>query len=604
MKCAIDFETFYSAEYSVRDLGSFQYCRDPRFHAYCVSFAREDGVRYCGDPRGFDWNLIIGNDVFMHNATFDEQVLLRLQRDGIAPVDLGISVHDTADMAAYFGSGRSLKDAAKNFLGHKLQKDTRDKMKGKSWDTIRDTPLGQELLRYAQQDADETLALGMLLLPKWPEVEQRASQIGREAGRRGLPLDLEYLECCHRHLVTLTHQYLQDIPWYPQEKPLSPGAMRAEARKNGMWFPASLDIRDPEATRWIEEFQDKYPWVRAIRDYRRANTLANRVSNLWNGREGARFPCELLYFGAGTTGRWSGGGVVLRRRWASGGEESGRKFNPQNMPRKPMYGVDLRYCLAAPPGQRFYIADYNQIECRLLLWRAGDTEMLDLIRKGTHPYIAYGIKNLGAPPGFSKAHELYPLAKALVLGAGYQAGGRAFKRVARTLAGLDVTEDRAVELIRQYREANPRIVQYWYRHQRFLEYSANHQDPTHEILLKSGRVLRYYNPRVAGVNDWGRPQIEVQYTMGTEPDKAYGGLLTENEIQATARDVLRDGWVALVDAGFDVLFTVHDEYVILGPADGTQEFSAKIREVLATSSPWAEGCPLTVDIAVAEHYEK
>ncbi len=603
MLAAIDFETFYSDDYGLRTMSAFRYCADPRFDAYCVSFAREDGVRFAGHPTEFNWDLVRGCDLFMHNATFDGLVWRRLQKDGKAPA-LSARIYDTADMVAYLGSMRNLQAAAKNFLGATLSKDVRDKMKGVHWDQIKGTPLGTELLTYAQQDADTTLALGTLLLPRWPEVEREVSRIGREKGWRGMPVDVEYLGYCKKHLDTLVHEHLCSIPWYPDAKPLSVASMREEARKCGIGFPASLDKRDAEAEKWFTEHSEKYPWVRAIRDYRRTNTLLGRINSLWDNQVNGWVPFELLYFGAGTTGRWSGGGVVLRRRGAKGTEEGKGKFNWQNMPRDAQCGVDLRYCAMAPEGQTFYCPDYSQIECRLLLWRAGDTRMLDLIRNGVHPYKAYAIAHLGATESLDKKDPLYLTAKACVLGCGYQAGGTAFQRAAKALAGLDITLERSTELVKGYRAANPLIVEFWKKHQMYLNLSANKSDPTHEVELASGRVLTYFNPRHAGENQWGLPQVEVQYTMGDVPDKIYGGLLTENEIQATARDVLRDGWVALDKAGIDVALTVHDEYVILGPDHDHADFEHEVNAILKKSSPWAEGCPLDVGMVRTNHYEK
>jgi DNA polymerase len=294
----------------------------------------------------------------------------------------------------------------------------------------------------------------------------------------------------------------------------------------------------------------------------------------------------------------------VKGRYQRESNEGGGKFNVQNMMRDPMYGVDLRYCFKAPEGHMFYIADYAQIECRLLLWRVKDTIMLDKIRGGMSPYVAFAVSFLGADPNMKKTDRLYLSGKACVLGGGYQAGTDAFQRTAKNLAGLEIDKAEAERLKNIFRENNPRIVGWWKKHQMYLQMSAAAGDPTHEIELASGRVLRYFNPRQNGTTSWGSPQYEAQYAMGDEPEHIYGGLITENEIQATARDVLRDGWVALEKAGLPVLWTIHDEYVILGPEKGQEEYCQEIRKVLASSSPWAEGCPLDVNIAVTEHYEK
>ena len=49
------------------------------------------------------------------------------------------------------------------------------------------------------------------------------------------------------------------------------------------------------------------------------------------------------------------------------------KFNPLNMPRDG----HLRACLMAPPGHRMIVADKNAIECRLLNYLAGQTDVVE-----------------------------------------------------------------------------------------------------------------------------------------------------------------------------------------------------------------------------------
>jgi hypothetical protein len=160
--------------------------------------------------------------------------------------------------------------------------------------------------------------------------------------------------------------------------------------------------------------------------------------------------------------------------------------------------------------------------------------------------------------------------------------------------------------VKAYREANPRVVAYWAKHHRGLAMSANHQDPTHEVELASGRWLKYYDPICAGTDSYNRPSYKVRYALGEEHESCYGGLLTENEIQATARDVLRDGWVALEAKGFDVPLTVHDEYVALGPSNPAEQedYKHEFERIATSSSPWAEGCPISLKLKVFEHYQK
>jgi NDP-sugar pyrophosphorylase family protein len=75
--------------------------------------------------------------------------------------------------------------------------------------------------------------------------------------------------------------------------------------------------------------------------------------------------------------------------------------------------------------------------------------------------------------------------------------------------------------------------------------------------------------------------------------------------QSVARDVLRDAWIALVDAGYDVNWTVYDEFVVPVPEDADLEAArADVRRLMVSSSPWAEGLPLDAEIEIADHYKK
>ena len=76
-----------------------------------------------------------------------------------------------------------------------------------------------------------------------------------------------------------------------------------------------------------------------------------------------------------------------------------------------------------------------------------------------------------------------------------------------------------------------------------------------QIRLPSGGVLFYPGARVEGrkisykVFDKGRVRQE----------KIYGGLLTENVVSATARDIMLSSMRKLEESGFENLGTVHDE---------------------------------------------
>ena len=135
---AIDFETYYDEECTIVKLGIYHYLRHPKSDIYLVSIATDTGVKYVGHPKDFDWGTISGPEwVWLsHNAQFDFPVFTRIQELGVGNTHKVTELahwHDTADLTAFLGLPRSLKDASKYLLGQEISKDTRDKMKGKRW---------------------------------------------------------------------------------------------------------------------------------------------------------------------------------------------------------------------------------------------------------------------------------------------------------------------------------------------------------------------------------------------------------------------------------------------------------------------------------------
>jgi len=127
---AVDFETFYSRDYSVRDLGVHRYVNDPRFDAYLVALWSPD-FQWVGNPADAPWGEVDGQLWVSHNRQFDEAVFIRLQQLGIVHADSGpIEWYDTAALAAFLQAPRNLAGAAKELLGTELSKDVRDKLKG------------------------------------------------------------------------------------------------------------------------------------------------------------------------------------------------------------------------------------------------------------------------------------------------------------------------------------------------------------------------------------------------------------------------------------------------------------------------------------------
>lgn len=128
---AIDFESYYDTDTSVTTMGAWHYARATDI--YLVSMYFDDGDAYAGPPFNAPWDECDGLDWIMHNAAFDLTLFDALVESGTVPPVKPRFVYDTADLAAYLGYPRSLKEAASELLGIKMSKDTRTNMKGMIW---------------------------------------------------------------------------------------------------------------------------------------------------------------------------------------------------------------------------------------------------------------------------------------------------------------------------------------------------------------------------------------------------------------------------------------------------------------------------------------
>lgn len=596
---SLDTESFYSGDVSITTLGIYHYLRHPEQEIYMVSIATDTGIRYAGHPKDFDWTQIAGPDwVWLsHNAQFDLPVFERLQELGVGNTRMVTELeawHDTADLTAFLGYPRSLKAASEHLLGQQISKETRDQMKGKRWETM-SPEFKQEVIDYAIKDAVNCLDLWLQHGHKWPEEERQISAMTRNMALRGVPLDVEGLDRDINKLEADIWSLIQSIPWKDEphsdaskakkgeKRPLlSPTAFRDECAKLGIEAPASLAQGNEEAEQFFETYGEKYPWIRAVGNYRKANkhlatlkTMRARVQpNGW-------MTYGLKYFGA-HTGRDSG--------------ESG--INLQNIPKGRVSGVDIRAKIKAPDGYTLVVCDLSQIEPRCLHWLADDTTTLDYIRRIPDLYEAQA-RAWGIWDGEGSMKKVAPdvrhTMKQLALGLGYGMGAKRFADVA------DVSDAEAVRLTKLYRAKNPDVLKLWKKLEAPMAQTA--RDPVNKdcsIHLPSGRAMRY--KRVAVRNDGLTAEIPKGRALMRVP--YWGGILCENVVQATARDVFMHQCLKIEEAGIPVIMRVHDEAVCLVKESEAEARLAQIIQIMSTAPSWAPGLPLAAEGGLTKVYTK
>lgn len=594
---AIDFETYYDDEISIIPLGIHHYLQ--KTDIYLVSIATDTGIKYVGHPKGFDWSQIAGPDWtwLSHNAQFDLPVFQRIQElevGNTCEVRELAAWHDTADLTAYLSLPRSLKEASKHLLNQEISKDTRDKMKGQQWEAM-SPEFRAEVELYALKDAENCLEIWLRHGNLWPERERKISQKTREMALRGVPLDIAGLKNDIDKLTLDLWELRQAIPW--KDEPhrdsakarkgetvalLSPIALREECAKNGLTAPTSFAQDDPEAEEFFNKYSEKYPWVRAVRDYRKAGKHCSTLKTMLQRADSqGNMAYGLKYFGA-HTGRDSG--------------DSG--LNMQNLPKGVVSGVDIRAKIKAPEGYTLAIVDLSQIEPRCLHWLAEDEKTLQYIREIPDLYEAqaraWGIWD-GEGSMKKVAPDIRHMMKQLALGLGYGMGAKKFADV----AGVDSAE--ALRLTALYRSKNPKVTQLWKKLEKpMFETALDPDDKTYEVHLPSGRKLRYRGVTATG----GSLQAFIPRGRSMMQLKFWGGVICENLVQGTARDVFMEQCLRIEEAGIPVIMRVHDEAVCLVPEESAQERLNQIISIMSTAPEWAPGLPLAAEGGLSKTYKK
>lgn len=594
---AIDFETVYTEDVSVRIMPTVNYCLHPVAVPYLVAVYNEE-FQYTGEPEQFNWDVLKDHTLIMHNAHFDGVVLKRLHREGKIPAwVLDLPIVDTADMSSYLRHPRALGDLVSVlFPDVKLEKAIRTKAKGKTARDVQGEGWWQDMVKYGGEDAEYTYKVWQQLSDRWPLHERKLSKMNRDSCWKGIHIDInlahQYLEQLNSELSKLERSIPWD--WSDHKTPASPKMIRQQCREDGIECPASFAEKSPECAMWEEKHAEKYPWVRCLRDWKKRNFLRSRIKQLVDGvDENNIYHYDLKYCGA-DSGRYSAG-------FGDGGSN---RFSVHNMPRIPSFGIDIRKLLIAREGHSLMIWDLAQIEPRLVHWLTGNTELLTRIREtGVSVYQAEAEtcynrtwKNLK-----KEDPELYSFIKAQYLGCQYQCSGGKFQLLAKTMAGMDLTEAQAKKIVDDFRSNNPKVPCLWYKLQEQVKVAASKNENL-TIVLPSDRSLVYFNVRK------GPFGFEAQFTRGSKLYyKIYGGHLTNNLIQGAGRDVFCENMLRLSDTEFGTpLWHAHDEGINEVPDEiANDPKKQKELERLVTTSPaWGEDLPLGTEIVVSKHYLK
>jgi DNA polymerase I-like protein with 3'-5' exonuclease and polymerase domains len=576
---AVDFESYYDKDCSISVYGPRGYFSHPKFDAYMVSVVGDNGYEFCGHPKDFDWALLSGQRVLSHNASFDEGLYLYGVEQGWWPTTPYKEWLCTADLTAFLGRPRALKKAVKDVFDVELSKETRDNMKGLDWAEM--TPeFKAEVIQYALDDSRWCLKIWQELESQWPDYERYYSAHTRKICRRGIPVDEKLIEQNAGKLRIALFEAQQSIPWRDSGALLSPAQAKKACREAGIIPPKSWAMGDEECESWLDQHAETFPWVYAVRSYRRINALLKKVEAFEKGTFDERYYGGLMYCGAHTK-RFSG---------------SGGNLNLQNLPRKEMFGVDLRGQIKAPEGSSFVVVDLSQIEVRTLCWLAKDLVTLNEIRNTDDMYEAFAIRFGLWRKERGSMKELNPslrqTVKGMVLGCGYGASAKKYAMI------MKCSLEEASKSVRLYQNKMKKVVELWRKFEREIKMSAKSGE--YQIKLPSGNSMHYKSVSktadslVCTMVRNGKPMLV----------RPWYGMITENCSQSLARDIFCYHLRQIEEAGHKIILHVHDEVVIECADADVERTLAEVVALMRTPPPWIPDIPLDADGHAVKIYTK
>lgn len=313
---------------------------------------------------------------------------------------------------------------------------------------------------------------------------------------------------------------------------------------------------------------------------------------------------------------------------------------------KPLCTIDditsalIRPCLLASPGHIFCIADYAQVEARGAAKLAKEMKMLSAFAEGRDIYREFAAMMFGVPLEEVTKNQRQ-IAKSAVLGCIYGLAETKFNvYAANNQANLDdagVTAGFVVESFRNTytniagwkpkRGDSFRVGGLWKDYDKavkdavrtrvpqFVAYCRFHmQGRDLLITLPSGRELYYPNARIEdiippycfapGFTGNIAPKATVVYDSERGQKSLYGGLITENIVQAMCRDMLATALIELQLAGLRVVAHIHDEIIVECLIGQETETLRKMVEIMSRVPRWIDGFPLVVEGYTCPRFNK
>lgn len=650
----IDIETYSSVD--IKESGAYKYIEAPDFEILMISYAFDKGPVKIVDlaqggsiPDEFEEALFNPECLKVaHNAVFERLSFKRIGYDIPAKY-----WYCTLVKAAYCGLPLSL-DAVSKVLNLEDKKLNTGKALinyfscpckptkingGRTRNYPEHAPEKWEM--YKEYNMFDVLAereiFYRLEAYEIPEIERRMYELDQEVNDRGILVDIElansavHVDNICTGLLTKRAQELTGL-----QNPNSTTQIKKWVeRRTGVTVPSLSKDEMPDLREKFKKYADVIELL-DIRGKLSKTSIKKYYAMLNCAMQDRRCRGLFQFYGANRTGRWAG--RLLQLQNLSKNHVSNISL-PRNLVRlKDWDAIEMIYgdvpdilsqlvrtALIAPEGKTFAVADFSAIEARVISWLANEEWRMEVFKGDGKIYEATGSKMFNVPiSSITKGSALRDKSKISELALGYEGSLGALRRMGGERMGLSETE--MISLVRKWRLANPSIVKLWKELDEASKESVRYQRPVKctcknivfdcdskfmTVQLPSGRKLFYANPviKAKGVGPTMSSKtlcyggIDQKTSQWGEID-TYGGKLTENIVQAIARDLLGNSMLNMREAGFDIVMHVHDEVIAEIPVDGYLDHYKKMVETMEKVPEWALDFPLKADGYTTPFYLK
>ena len=601
----LDFETYYSKDFSLTKMTTEEYIRDPRFEIVGVGVKVNNGntewasgthEELKGYFDEFDW---ANSMVLAHNTMFDGAILSWLfdirPRVWVDTLCIARAVHGVE-------VGGSLKALAERYNVGAKGTEILNALDKRRLDFTDD-----ELDRYGDyciNDVELTYKLFSIFM------------------KQGFPKkELRIIDCTLRMFIhpmleldqDLLGQHLEKIKEHKDKLLCAAGVTDKKELMSNDKFADLLRSKGVEPPTKISPTTEKEAYAfaktdegfKALAEHENSEVQALVAARLGNKStleetRTQRFidisnrgtlPVPVRYYAA-HTGRW-------------GGDD---KINLQNLPSRGPNGKMLKRSIVAPEGHILIDCDSSQIEARVLAWFAGQDDLTDAFRKKEDVYIKMAARIYEVPEDQITKDQRF-VGKTTILGAGYGMGAVKFQAQLKSF-GTDISLDEARRIIEIYRNANWKISHVWREAQNMVSRMANGETyqfgkkgvveviGNRESIRLPSKLLMRYEDLKGEQNSQG---TEYSYKTRRGRTRIYGGKVIENVCQALARCVIGDQML-LINNKYRAVLTVHDSVIACVPESEAEEAQRYVEKCMRYVPTWAKGLPLECESGMAYAY--